>query len=182
MIRASAALAVALVVLAGGCASMRAARARQQALQTQLDALQLGKPLDEVWPEVRRLLHAQRYGLVGKDAEALGVDVPSGLLTLISVAKETQSNGSGGRFLETGWGPGVLRKRYRAEGIPTAAGCRVVFTAIPEDMTERGRDAREKARDLEMELLLAWRVDPVAAERIEGSLPDASEAAVGPAR
>jgi hypothetical protein len=176
MTRPTALMAAALLAVAGGCASLQAAGAREKALRLQLDAFRYAKPLDEVWPEVQRLLNDRRYGLVGKDAEALGLDVPTGLLTYLTMAKETQPDGFGGRFLETGWGPGLVRRRYRVEGSPAGSGCRVVFTAIPEDMTEKGHDARERARDLEMELALAWRVDPQAAERIEASLEAAGEA------
>lgn len=168
--RLAAVLSAVLLVLAGGCASLKASRARQQALRTQLDALRYAKPLDEAWPEVRRLLNDRRYALVGKDAEALGLDVPTGLITWLTAAKETQPDGAGGRFLETGWGPGQVRRRYRVEGSPAGEGCRIVIIAIPEDLTERGRDGRERARDLDMELDLAWRLDAGAAERIEAAV------------
>jgi hypothetical protein len=104
------------------------------------------------------------------------MDAPSGLLTLLGPAKATEPGLAGGLVMESGWGRGMVRKRYKVEGFEDAGGSRVVFTAIPEDLTERGRDGRERARDLEMELALAWRVDPQAAERIEASLEAAGEA------
>jgi hypothetical protein len=170
---ALAALAVALA-LAGGCASMRASRARAEAMRAELDAHRYAKPLPEVWQEVRRLLREQGYALRGKDLEALGLDAPTGFLTMLSGAKETAPGPAGGLVMETGWGGGIVRKRYRVEGSEDPRGSRVVFTAIPEDQTERGHDGRDRARDLEMELALAQRLDPEAAERIEK--------AVGPPR
>jgi hypothetical protein len=172
---AAAGLAAGLA-LAGGCATMRASRVRAEALRTQLDSLRYQKPLAEVWQEVRRLLRDGGYALSGKDLEALGMDAPSGLLTLLGPAKATEPGLAGGLVMESGWGRGMVRKRYKVEGFEDAGGSRVVFTAIPEDLTERGRDGRERARDLEMELALAWRVDPQAAERIEASLEAAGEA------
>lgn len=178
-LRASALLSAALLAAAGGCASTKAARTRERVLRTQLDAFHFAKPLDDVWPEVRRLLYERRYGLVGKDAEALGLDLPTGLLTYFTRAKETQPDGSGGRFLETGWGPGQVKRRYRVEGFPAGDGCRVVFTAIPEDTTELGHDGRDRFRDLDMELALARRVDPQSAERIEAAVAAAVEGPAG---
>lgn len=163
---AAATLAAGLA-LAGGCATMRASRARAEALRAQLDAHRYQKPLAEVWQEARRLLHDQGYALAAKDLEALGIDAPSGLLTIFSSAKATEPGLAGGQVMESGWGRGLVRKRYKVEAFEDAGGSRVIFTRIPEDQTELGRDGRERARDLEMELLLAWRVDPEAAGRIE---------------
>jgi hypothetical protein len=162
------------LVAAGGCATMRATRARQEALRTQLDSLRYARPLDQVWQEARRLLYDQGYGLVGKDLEAMGQEAPSGLLTVLGSAKETEPGLGGGLVMESGWGRGIVRKRYKVEGLEDAGGSRVLFTAIPEDQTELGRDGRERARDLEMELQLAWRVDPEAAGRIESALEAAA--------
>jgi hypothetical protein len=166
---AAAGLAAGLA-LAGGCATMRARRARAEALLAQLDSLRYQKPLAEVWQEMRRLLHDRGYALAGKDLEALGTDAPSGLLTLLGPAKATEPGLAGGLVMESGWGRGMVRSRYKVEGFEDAGGSRVVFTAIREDLTERGRDGRERARDLEMELALAWRVAPEDARRIEAEL------------
>lgn len=154
------------LALAGGCATMRASRARAEALRAQLDAQRFQKPLAEVWQEARRLLHDQGYALAGKDLEALGLE-SSVLATVFGIAKATEPGPAGGLVMESGWGRGLVRKRYKVEGFEDAGGSRVIFTRIPEDQTELGRDGRERARDLEMELLLAWRVDPEAAGRIE---------------
>jgi len=60
------------------------------------------QPLDEVWPEIQKLLAENSYPLVGKDAEAVG-ESHFVLFSLFSPAKETEPDGSGGRVLENGW-------------------------------------------------------------------------------
>jgi hypothetical protein len=156
-----------LVVATTACSSTEANRARTGYLRPQLDALRYEKPIDEVWREVQRLLSERRYPLSGKDAQAVGQ--PDRLLwRILSPAKETQDDGRGGRFLETGWSKSV---RYRVDGTADDAGCRVVFTAIAEDLTEHGRDA-SRHRDLDMELELARRLAPEAAAHIESGLPE----------
>ncbi len=173
-------IAAALLAFTTGCASMQADRARAQYLTTQLDALRYAKPLDEVWPEVRRLLAEKGYPLAGGDAKAVGQS-DTVFARLFTPAKETRSltddvglfpslfgpkgaTPGSGRFLETGWRGD--RDRYRVEGLEDGQGCRVGFTVIAQDLTEHGRDAA-RHRDLEMELELARRVDPEAAARIE---------------
>jgi hypothetical protein len=158
----------AALALGTGCAAMRASRAHDEALRAALDANHLSKPLPEVWQEVRRLLHERRYGLAGKDLEALGIEGGASgiLINLFSPARETQSVPRGGLTLETGWGPEGIRKRYHVEGSAGPDGTQVIFVAVTEDQTEHGHD-KERARDLELELLLVRQLDPEAAERIE---------------
>jgi len=91
------------------------------------------------------------------------------LYSLFSPAKETSRERDGSRWLETGWRKD--QTRYRVEGTPEGAGCRVIFTLLHEDTTEHGHDARERKRGLDMELELARRVDPEAAASIEAGLP-----------
>jgi hypothetical protein len=165
MVRSTAWLAAALVVAGTGCASMRASMARRAALRTELDALRLEKPLDEVWPEVQHLLAERDYPLLGKDAVAVG-QPDNFLKSLFSPGHETRGERDGGRSLETGWGD--RRRRYRAEGLADARGCRVVFTAIDEDLTTGRGELAE--RDPEMELALVRRVDRAAADGIEARL------------
>ncbi len=173
-----------MLMAAAGCASVQASRARNQYLTSQLDALRYEKPLEEVWTEVRRLLADRGYPLAGVDAEAVG-QRGGWLSNVFSPAKETRPrsadvglfqalSGAGraddgsGQYLETGW---LERSwnRYRVDGLKDGPGCRIVFTAIAQDVTEH-RDAGRR-RDLEMELELARRVDPEAAARIEASIP-----------
>jgi hypothetical protein len=149
---------------------MRADRARAAVLRAELDAYRHPRPLDEVWQEARVLLHEGHHGLAGKDLEAVGVEGPKFLITLFSPARETTTGPAGERVMETGFGPGVVRRRYHVEGQGGPAGSRVIFVAIVEDPTEHGRDGRDRARDLEMELALVRRLDPGAADRIDRAL------------
>lgn len=169
MTRVAVWFAAAALCAGAGCASTKAAQQREARLLTQMEAARYQKALDEVWGEVRRMLYDQGYALIGKDMEALGREAPSGLLMAFTPAKETQPLGPDGRFLETGWGRGLVRRRYRVEGTEQGGRCRVTFTAIREDLTEHGRDA-QRERDLEMELMLAWRVDRDLAARIEAAV------------
>jgi hypothetical protein len=163
-------LAAAATLLASSCASIEAERTRREALIPRLDALRYSKPLDEVWAEGRRLLSDRGYPLTGKDAEAVGKKA-NPLEIVFSRAKDTRPDPDGGQFLETGWGPGTLRYRFRAwtEGSST----RVAFWAIPEDPVERGRDGYPPSRGVEIELELARRLDPAAAEAIEAAMAPA---------
>lgn len=180
-------LAGALLVAASGCASMRAARERTQYLTTELDGLRYSKPMPEVWLQVRRLLADRGYPLAGADAELVNQDVGF-LQSIFSPSKETRIGPLGGRsamfpdltaskttpadgpgkwYLETGWNDRATR--YRADGSTDGKTCRVTFTAIAADTTEKGHDG-ERHRDLDMELDLALRLDPEAAARIETGL------------
>ncbi len=184
MNRAATWMAAGLVAVTAGCASTRASRARSEYLKTQLDALRYAKPLEEVWPEVQRLLADKGYPLAGKDAKAVGQKEMGWARRLLSPAKETHHGDPGAllqllgvvardrdaeelaQSLETGWRK--HQDRYRADGFKEGSGCRVIFTAIDVDETEH-RDGSRR-RDLELELELARRVDREAADRIEAGL------------
>jgi hypothetical protein len=172
MTRPTALLAAAILLAASSCASLKAERARREALTVRLDALRYQKPLDEVWAEARRLLAEKGYPLAGADAEAVG-QKPAFLGGLFSPAKDTRPDPAATQFLESGWGPGALR--YRLQGWAEGSSTRVVFWAIPEDPTEHGRDGRPWSRGLDMELDLARRLDPDAAAAIEAAVPPAPE-------
>lgn len=175
MNRTTAWLAAAALLTATACASMKAERARREALTPRLDALRYQKPLDEVWAEARRLLAEKGYPLAGKDAEAVGQKALF-LGGLFSPAKETRPDPAATQFLETGWGPGTSGAlRYRLQGWSEGSSSRVVFWAIPEDPTEHGRDGRPWSRGLDLELDLARRLDPEAAAAIEAAVPPAPE-------
>lgn len=159
--------AAAALLAAASCASVEAERARHEALTPRLDALRYSKPLDEVWAEGRRLLAEKGYPLVGKDAEAVGKKA-NPLEIILSRAKDTRPDPDGGQFLETGWGPGTLRYRFRAWTVNSTT--RVAFWAIAEDPVERGRDGYPPSRGVDMELELARRLDPDAAAAIEAAV------------
>jgi hypothetical protein len=168
MYRPAAWTTAAFVVASAGCASIKAKRAREEYLESRLDSVRYQQPLDEVWPEVQKVLAANSYPLVGKDAEAVGEEHIV-LYSLFSPAKETEPDGNGGRVLETGW-----RKkdstRIRAQATPDGSGTHVVLTLLKEDTTEHGHDARERKPAVDLELQLAKKLDPAAAADIEAGL------------
>jgi len=177
MAHATAWLAAAAVLATSSCASMKAERARREALTARLDALRYAKPLDEVWAEARRMLAEKGYPLAGADAEAVGQKA-SPLAAIFSPAKETRPDPAGGRFLETGWGRGQTRHRLSADD--QGGSCRVVFWVLREHPTEHGRDAGPGTRDVDLELELTRRLDPEAAGRIEAAVPPAPSGRGGP--
>jgi hypothetical protein len=155
---------------------------RAQRLGPELDALRYAQPPAEVWNAVRRLLADRGYPLAGADAEAVGQKTAP-LAGLLSPAREThpyreetgllqQLGAAGGPpakpaegsvSLDTDWS----RKRgdrYRADGLVLPDGFRVVFTRVEFDPSNY---KETRTRDLELELELARRLDPPAAERIE---------------
>jgi hypothetical protein len=161
---------VAAALLATSCAAVEAERTRREALAPRLDALRYSQPLDEVWDAARHLLAEKGYPLTGADAEAAGRKA-NPLEIVLSRAKDTRPDPSGGQFLETGWGPGPFR--YRLHGWTEGSGTRVAFWAIPEDALEHGRDGYPPIRGVELELELARRLDPAAAAAIEAVVPAA---------
>jgi hypothetical protein len=171
---------LALVAAAGGCASARKARARE--LESQLEGFRYQKPLDEVWQQARVLLAERGYPLAAADANAVGQPEMSWVERLASPARATSFSsperdlfqalgmtektvGGEVQWLDTGWNG--YGERYHVEGPKDAGGCRVIFTHIQADRTDR-RDKR--SRDLDMELDLVKQVDPEAAARIEAAL------------
>jgi hypothetical protein len=167
MYRPAAWTIAAFVVASAGCASIKAQRAREDYLVSRLDSVRYPQPLDEIWPEVQKVLAANRYPLVGKDAEAVGEEHIM-LYSLFSPAKETEPDGNGGRILETGWRKDSTR--IRAQATPDEMGTRVVLTLLKEDTTEHGHDARERKPAVDLELQLAKKLDPAAAADIEAGL------------
>jgi hypothetical protein len=183
MTRFGAWMAAALVTAAAGCAAAQARKARALELERQLDAVLYDKPLDEVWQQARVLLAELDYPLAAADAKAVGqremnwaerLGSPAratsvgahqpGLIQALGLAGSDKAEGDT-QWLDTGWnGNG---ERYHLEGTKVGGGCRVIFTHVKADRTDR-RD--ERTRDLEMELDLARRVDPEVAARIEASL------------
>ncbi len=186
MTRSAAWIAAALAVASSiGCASARAARAREQRLAAELDALRYEQPPGEVWQAVRQLLADRGCPLAGADADAVGQK--TGVLQgLLSPAKETHPSradagllqqlgvvggaaaapAEGSVALDTDW----RRRegdRYHVDGLAGPDGFRVIFTRIVLDPSNY---KETRTRDLEMELALARRIAPQAAERIERSL------------
>jgi len=161
-----------MAAAAAACASARAVRDEQRRAEATLDGLSYQKPLPEVWNEVRRMLHTRSIPLAVEDLDALGVEHAVGLVvTIFTPAKATAKDPVGGQALETGWsGRKIVRARYRVWGTEDSRGTRVVITAIDEDTTERGHDSTNRRRAVDLELDLARRLDPAAAERAEAAL------------
>lgn len=181
------ALLASMPLLAAACASTEAARARRETLTAQLDGLRYARPLDEVWREVRLLLAAKGYPLAGEDARAAGgAAAPGGVVgRLVSPARATRPyepavgvleqlgvlSGDGraapkGLSLDTGWGRDG--DRLHADALDLPDGVRVVLWRFEED--QGLSHPKPPERDLATELALARRLDPVAAERIDGVL------------
>jgi hypothetical protein len=177
----AAALWLSLLLGGFGCASLAAQRARTLALGRQLDAFRYAAPLDDVWQQARRLLAERGYPLAEADAKAVGQPPMSVPARLFSPARETSTSerkhvalidntrvgASAGTpwSLDTGWN--TYWQRYHVEGRVTAAGCRIIFTWLEQEQTDRQVVA---TRDLELELELIRRVDPASAAGIESKL------------
>jgi hypothetical protein len=156
---------LAAILLAGpGCASLSAYRSQAKLQRTELERYRYPQPQELVWPQVQRVLADHGLELAGKDAAAVG-QRPAKLVQLSSAARETRSTPTGGLVLDTAWNQfGV---RWRAEAEPDTAGLRVVMTRIELNLEEFGSDG-VTLRDYDLELDLLRRVDPEAADRLEG--------------
>lgn len=167
-----------LLATSAGCA-FQAGQARAQRLQSALDAHRYAQPLEEVWQEVRLMLAESGFPLASEDAAAIGRSEMNLAERLFSPARTTyrlsddvaleqmgargKSSGVSGLGLETGWGKGSPRHRRHVEAISDGEKVRVMITSIVEDPTDHRESS---ARDLEMELAFARRLDPASAERI----------------
>lgn len=159
-------------------ASCTAAALREAKLKRGLDGYTYPRTVAEVWPEVQRLADERGYPLVGSDRTALGLSPRSRLLEAFSPGFDTRTRATGGRILETGAGDGGYR--LRAEAWPAGSGgCRVIFTRLKRDDTNPALQL--ETRDLELELALLQRLDPVAAAKVEGVAPPAGAVAAAAA-
>jgi hypothetical protein len=134
-----------------------------------------------VWDAVRRLLADRGCRLAGADADAVGQhDAPlagflsparethpyreeTGLLQQLGAGSAPARPAEGSVSLDTGW----RRKegdRYHVDGLVLPDGFRVIFTRVEFDPSN---NKETLTRDVELELELARRLDPAAAERIE---------------
>jgi hypothetical protein len=178
--RMAASVCLGLLVGGFGCASLAAQRARTESLERQLDAFRYTEPLDDVWQHARLLLAERGYPLAGADAKAAGQPTMSVPVRIFSPARETSTRKRGSaalidntthvdevvpQSLDTGWN--TYWKRYHVEASVAADGCRVIFTRLEQEQTDRQVVA---SRDLELELELLRRIDPVRAARIEAKL------------
>lgn len=169
----------ALLAAASACATA----ARERRLEAALDESPVARPLDDLWPEVRRFLAERGYPLAGEDAEAMGQEQTGLLQAAFSRARATEAAPGGGRRLETGWG--ADRSRFVAEAVRGARGYTVRLTRVSEHFTQPLRDG-ERRREPDLELALLRRLDPAAAAGVEGGggtvapLPAPAPARTGP--
>jgi hypothetical protein len=179
-------------VVVTGCASVKAARAREAYLKAQLEPLVYDRPIEGIWTDVRKLLNEKGYPLAGEDAVAAG-QTENWFASFLTPAMETRT-GRAEDSAEAGFLPGLLPskapgkgeetwrylktglskqlKMYRVDAVADGPGWRVVFTSYQASPTDHQYFLRDTAkRDHEMELELARRVDPAAAARIEANMP-----------
>jgi hypothetical protein len=158
-----------------------AQRARTQSLAEQLDEFRYTAPLETVWQQGRLLLAERGYPLAQADAEAVGQPSMSLPVAIFSPAHATSTRerkraalfdhtseataAQTRQALDTGWNSHW--QRYHVEASTEADGCRVRFTRLEQEQTDRQVVA---TRDLELELELVRRIDPVSAARIENKL------------
>jgi hypothetical protein len=166
---------VLLLILAAGAAAC-AASARQANLRQKLDEASAARPPADVWPEVVRFLNDRGYELVGKDRELARLSPQSAIRHAMALGYETRIGKDGSRTLETN--PSIEGVRIRAEGraLPGER-CRVFLTALRRD--DLNITDEKASRDLQLELALLERLDPVAAAALEGA--PAAAAAPAPA-
>lgn len=129
------------LVVATGCAALRAGAAKSSYIEDQTRHHVYGQPIAQVWPGVRQLLFERGY-------EARDNDVAG------SFAVETAPSFSP---------DGKTRLDYLVLGTKISeASCRVEFTK-----REAGPTSTTSHRDLDLEWLLLQRIDPQSAARIE---------------
>ncbi len=151
-------VAVALLVLAA-CAGVQ----RQKRLQAELDAYRLPKPLEVVWPDALRLVHARGFELVGEDRARIGGEAQGTWGEILSRGYDTRKIGPGRWSAATGQDSRFVQ--YRIDGADTGDGtCRITYTGIQGDPS--GGESHDTFRDTSMELELIEQLDPPAAERI----------------
>ena len=158
-----------LLVGATGCASVRAAAARDAHLRDALGAHVYPMTCLAVWPDVLRLLASKGFALVGADRIVAGQPPQSGIGNFFSQGFQTQESFDGGLVVASDWNSAWVR--YRASGtVVPPGGCTVTFTRFSQpDTDDPSRTTSEK--DWEMALELLRRVDPAAAAGVEAGVP-----------
>ncbi len=127
--------------MATGCASMRAAAARRQAIHQETANYVYNKPCSQVWPTARQLLFQKGYSV-----------------------KDTGEANT--KTLETEWNSdGKYQTRYLIQGMaPKEGQCKVQFTRNSRNLQTRNTDS---TRDLDLEWELLQQVDQQAAAKIQ---------------
>lgn len=125
-----------------GCASMRAAGAKHQYIESKTESHVYDKALSSVWPEARQLLFAKGYSV--KDTD--------------SSAAETEWKKSGDDF----------RNRILLTGTPVSdSSCKVQFMKEEQQRMDGEWRSNGTERDLGLEWELIRKVSPETADKIE---------------
>ena len=144
-------IGVCLFATVTGCASMRAASARNQYIEHTVQQFTYQKPCDEVWAAARTMLFAKDFQVKSADASA-------------------------GLTLETEWkyNPNGTSSRYLFQGqAPAPTNCQVSVTQATKDSMGQ----THMSRDWHMEWNLIKQVDIASAQQIEADASNAGEAA-----
>lgn len=164
------AMALATILLSAlvGCASMRAAEARDAYMKESMGSYTYRQSCGALWPDVLKLLASQGYALVGADRTVGGEPPQSAAGNFFSEGFQTKETYTGGLVVATDWNQKWVR--YRAEGIVVGGGCRVVFTREAQPDTD-DPSKTTSSTDWDMAFSLLRRVDPAEAKRIEAGIP-----------
>lgn len=167
------ALPLLLPLLLLSCATGSGERRAQ--LRRGLDQARLARSPAELWPDLLRFLHERGYPLVGEDPAVIGLPAQGIIGKLFSSGYQTRVRADGGRIVETNVEQ-RSRTRVRAEASPAGGGGSTLRVTL---LTQSDLSPAEfsESRDVELELALVQRLDPVAAARAQGlEAPPASAA------
>jgi molybdopterin-binding protein len=104
-----------LIVALAGCASMRAAEARDAYLKESMGSHTYRQSCGALWPDVLKLLASQGYSLVGADRAVGGEPRQSAAGNFFSEGFQTRETYAGGLVVATDWNRDWVR--YRAEEV-----------------------------------------------------------------
>ena len=163
-------LLIASLAAAPGCASMRAAEARDAYLSNALAAYDFPETCIALWPRVLRLLAAKGFSLEGTDREVAGQPPQGSFAQTMNAGFSTRGTPDGSLASGTNWNDRWTR--YVASGTPAGpASCRVTFKRIWQASNDPA--TQNSALDWDMTLALLSAADPSAAARIESGAPKA---------
>jgi hypothetical protein len=167
MLRTARTLLLLLPLCLAACST--AASARRAELRRGLDQARLSRSPAEIWPELQRFLHERGFPLVGDDRLAVGLKAQGALGKIFSPGFETRVRGDGSRILETNVDE-ESRSRVRAEALAVpGGGTQLRITMLRR--SETNHTEYSEWRDVDLELALLERLDPVAAAAITGKAP-----------
>ena len=136
-----------------GCGAMRAAAAKQNYINHQMQDYKYEKPLAEVWPEARTILFANDYQV-------------------------RDTGEAGAKTLETEWAYDDKgnSSRYLVQGVELDEGatCKVLFTRQSKSANSKSTDS---TRDFDMEWNLVKATDAGRAAQIEQEADGKGDAA-----